>query len=471
MARSSWVIWKIPTLSETVTDIIGGEQDPEDQPGVGDTLRINTGGETAEVQWQVRDSATRPWVDVEEGDELTLKVTNDHAGKMLRAKVTYMTQEDDDETTVDESEFPTWVEYTEVLTVSGDIENNFPAATQESYEIEVELAARPPAPAKGDRAAQPAKVEMGSVADLFFDSDSDDVLTYSITAVPALDSAASDGVMGTEDEHDPATGGLVYRTYATEFNTADSETTRVDDLPEQIFSIDKDSGEITYFTGQEQTHDGDAEDGAGNTLAFTISATDNQPGTTPATVGVTVRVNVAPTAINLTDNQAIAADLPVPAKGEMGTALTDGTGDVTFVDDTEYEERKVADLNVMDQNDMDEDSDHGYGTHAVTLSGRGANQFEIRETEDDDEDGSTWEVWLKDDATFNFEGLKTAKETGSSITLVITVTATDGGGLKTQGVFSVEVMNPTAKTEADLEAARKGERSSGCEERKGSGCG
>ena len=26
-------------------------------------------------------------------------------------------------------------------------------------------------------------------------------------------------VMGTEGEHDPATGGLVFRTYATEFDT------------------------------------------------------------------------------------------------------------------------------------------------------------------------------------------------------------------------------------------------------------
>ena len=171
-----------PDAQETVTDIIGGEQDPEDQPGVGDTLRINTGGETAEVQWQV--SNTRGgYDDIEGGDELTLKVTNDHAGKMLRAKVTYMTQEDDDETTVDESEFPTWVEYTEVLTVSGDIENNNPEATQDSYDIDVELATRPAAPATGDRDAQPAKLVMGSVADLFFDSDGDD-LTYSITAVP-----------------------------------------------------------------------------------------------------------------------------------------------------------------------------------------------------------------------------------------------------------------------------------------------
>ena len=31
--------------------------------------------------------------------------------------------------------------------------------------------------------------------------------------------------------------------------------------------------------------------------------------------------------------------------------------------------------------------------------------FEVRETEDDDTDGSTWEIWLKDDATFDYEAL------------------------------------------------------------------
>ena len=79
---------------------------------------------------------------------------------------------------------------------------------------------------------------------------------------------------------------------------------------------------------------------------------------------------------------------------------------------------KVADLNVMDQNDMDEDSDHGYRNPRRSRLVAGAPiMFEIRETDtdndpddgDDDNDGSTWEVWLKDDATFNFEGLKTAR--------------------------------------------------------------
>ena len=449
-----------PDTDRPYTAIIGGTDDDDNDatPRVtadGEAIRVNTGGESADVQWQMTD-ARGMWRDIPEEEDLTLDITSDYAGRDLRAKVIYMTQEDDDETTVDESEFPTWVEYTEVVTVSGDIENNDPAETQASTEIEVELATRPAAPATGDRAAQPAKLVMGSVADLFFDSDGDD-LTYSITTVPELNLAAADGVMGTEGEHDPATGGLVFRTYATEFDTVNMETTRVDDLPEQMFAIDKDTGEITYITGQEQNHDGDPTDGAGNTLTFTVAATDNLPGTEPATLDVTVRVNVAPTAIALNDGTATAANLPAPkvvlGKHTTGTALTD----VTYMDDVKNVAAKVADLDVMDQNFGGDasNSGHPFGTHEITLSGAGANMFEIREEESDDDNGSTWELWLKKDATFNFEKLKGTTDTDST-TLYITVTATDNEGsdvrLSTKGVFTVKVMD-VEDTEADLKQA------------------
>ncbi len=79
---------------------------------------------------------------------------------------------------------------------------------------------------------------------------------------------------------------------------------RVDEIPEQIFAIDKETGAVTYITGQSATHDGvTGDDGSGNTLAFTIAASDGvgeEP--TAATVMVTVRVNVAPSAIAMTSN-------------------------------------------------------------------------------------------------------------------------------------------------------------------------
>ena len=104
---------------------------------------------------------------------------------------------------------------------------------------------------------------------------------------------------------------------------------------------------------------------------------------------------------------------------------------------------------MMDQN-LNTDM---FGTHKVTLSGRGADQFEVVETDDDETDGSTWEIRLKDDAVFDFEKLATAKEKtnkATSIELSITVTATDGGGSSTKGVFKVTVVD--AKTDDDPDA-------------------
>ena len=127
------------------------------------------------------------------------------------------------------------------------------------------------------------------------------------------------------------------------------------------------------------------------------------------------------------------------------------------MDDVKNVAAKVADLDVMDQNFGGDasNSGHPFGTHEITLSGAGANMFEIREEESDDDNGSTWELWLKKDATFNFEKLKGTTDTDST-TLYITVTATDNEGsdvrLSTKGVFTVKVMD-VEDTEADLKQA------------------
>ena len=262
-----------PSEEGTTTGIISGEM-----PAVGETIRVNTLGETADVQWQARvNEVGTPWMPIEGADEFTLKVTGDQAGKLLRAKVTYRTQEDDTDTEADESTYPTWVEYTEELTVSGDVTNNPPANTQATYEIRVAL----PATKKvGADTVQPtAVVTDDSIADLFFDSDGND-LTYSILVTPDLDDPALAMEPGTEDEL--SGGGQVFQTYETVFNTGTSTTARVDEIPEQIFAIDKQTGEVTYITGQSAAHDGaTAADGDGNTLAFTISASDGVDGASP----------------------------------------------------------------------------------------------------------------------------------------------------------------------------------------------
>ena len=69
---------------------------------------------------------------------------------------------------------------------------------------------------------------------------------------------------------------------------------------QQSFSIDQDTGMVTYVTDREDGHDGNTDDGLGNTLTFTVQASDGVANGTPARATVMVRVNVAPTAIELT---------------------------------------------------------------------------------------------------------------------------------------------------------------------------
>ena len=437
-----------PTDTTPAGNIIGGSA--TDNPDVGETLRVANAGNDADVQWQMRANANMPWRDIDGATHLELEVDSDYAGMMLRARVTYTADDNPATTDVDEEGWPIWIEYTEVLTVSGaDVTNDAPEATQATYEIRVETLAKPGTP----MAVQPTTVVTDDASSLFFDPDGDD-LTYTITAAPDLDVAATAAdAPGTDS--DLGAGGSVYRVYTAEWNATDSVSETTEDV-QQSLSIDRNTGEITYFTDKEQGHDNDTADGGGNTLTFTITATDNDPGTTtPPTATVTVRINVAPTAINLNDGTTAAADLPAPGPMVTGTALTvaddtnqpaDDDSDpdmLTFTDDAENAARKVADINVADQNA----SSDGFGTHKITLSGKGSDMFEVRETDAADTDGSTWEIWLKDDAKFDFEALKGRTDTDST-TLVITVTATDSGGLSTKGVFSVQLVDADTDDDA-----------------------
>ena len=414
-----------PDDNATVTNILSAAT-----PSAGETIRIDNQGNDVEVQWQMLSS--RPgsqWTDIEGATGVELDVADAHAGNMLRAKVTYTADDDATTTDVDEEGWPVWVEYTQILTVSGATGNTNPAATQANHVLRVD----PDQKSSAKGAVQKATVATFDASSLFFDADGDD-LTYTITAAPTD--------LDNEDDINAALepGGSVFLSETTMTDTTDFQ---------QSFSIDQDTGMVTYVTDREDDHDGTDTDGTGNTLTFTVSASDGAAEGTAATATVMVRVNVAPTAINLTDQADNEADLPAPGLNVTGTALMDGTGAVSYTDDAENEGTEVATINVMDQNlgtDM-------FGTHKVTLSGRGADQFEVVETDDDETDGSTWEIRLKDDAVFDFEKLATAKEKAAkaaSIELSITVTATDGGGSSTKGVFKVTVVD--AKTDDDPEA-------------------
>ena len=409
-------------------------------PTAGETIRIDNQSNDVEVQWQMLSSRPNSqWTDIEGATGLELEVADAHAGNMLRAKVTYTADDDPATTDVDEEGWPVWVEYTEVLTVSGATTNTDPAATQANHVFRVELDQKSSAAG----AVQNTAMATFDASSLFFDADGDD-LTYTITAVtPDVPGVGSEYDGGLED------GGSVYRTETVVAANpgATPPTLEMRDF-QQSFSIDKDTGMVTYITDREQDHDGTGTDGTGNTLTFTISASDGATGGTAATATVMVRVNVTPTAIELDDGTATAANLPAPGKDVTGTALTDTNGNVSYTDDAENTGAAVATIDVMDQN-LSSDK---FGMHEVTLSGRGADQFEVV-ADSTPADGSTWEIRLKDDAVFDFEALRTAKEKtdgATSIELSITVTATDGGGLVTKGVFKVTLVD--ADTDDDPEA-------------------
>ena len=423
-----------PTDGAT-TDIIGGVPST-DEPDVGETLRINTDGNDADVQWQYRDSATKPWMDISGATSLTLRVTSDYAGKMLRAKVTYTGDDLPATRDVNEDGWPVWVEYTEVLTVDEvDPSNDPPATTGEDSEIRVELRAKPP------MGEQPTAVVTFDASALFHDPDGD-ALTYSITGATQtslIDVDATDSTDGTDVD---LAGDLVWRVHRTEWD-ADAATpasVTTTDL-QQALTIDPKTGEITYLTDLEMTHDGDAAtDGAGNTLTFTITATDGKTGTTAATETVTVRINVAPTAISLDDGNTTAANMGTTAMAATAITVADNTNtpndDDTDPDAFTVAENvrnqpavKLADLDVMDQNDTADK----FGTHTWTVSD---DRFEVVKGAADAADGSKWELHLKRGASFDYEEMNRNLDDG---TLTVMVTATDGGGLRTVGYFTIQI--------------------------------
>lgn len=218
----------------------------------------------------------------------------------------------------------------------------------------------------------------GSLASLFQDADSDD-LTFEF-GIP-------DGAnLGTDEDGSDA--GSLY--------TGN----------EQLVTFDSSTGRLTWQsdprrgTDGNENYDGTETDEQGNLLAFTLTADDGSGNT--AVTYIKVRINAAPTGVTVTPD----------------TATITETKNAVAV--------KIADLDVQDLND----GEHKFGTHTFASID---SRFEIRYTggakvgargaSDSDDDGSTWELWLKKGAAVDFNERGDA---GNSIT--IRFTATDGGG-------------------------------------------
>ena len=448
------------------TDIIGGVP-TTDNPDVGETLRIATEGNDADVQWQYRDpnAAAPMWKDISGATSLELRVTSGLTGKELRAKVTYKADDNTATANVDESQWADWIEYTEVLTVSGaDATNDAPVATGEDNEMEVELAA-----VRGMN--QPTKVMTFDASALFHDPDGDDLM-YTITGVtPDVTLAPTAGPPAT-DGRAPVLGdgGSVWRVHKTELNADGTTTDTTDDLQQSI-SINQSTGEITYFTDLSHGHDGtggEANDGTGNALTVALSVTDGDAGTAAITdQTVVVRINVAPTAIELTGTDSSGTAGGININNEAGnlskmkatpTALTnpDDTNDTDpdtagvqgDADNTDPDLYTIAEnvqnqpainLAVLDVQDENLNT-HKFGTH--TKWDVSDSRFDV--VRDTDTDGSTWILQLKRGATFDYEDKSNPNYKDG--TLTVTITATDGGGLSTTAHFSIQISDVAEET-------------------------
>ena len=431
------------------TDIIGGVP-TTDNPDVGETLRIATEGNDADVQWQYRDpTATAPvWKDISGATSLTLRVTSGLTGKELRAKVTYKADDNTATANVDESQWADWIEYTEVLTVSGaDATNDAPVATGEDNEMEVELAA-----VRGMN--QPTKVMTFDASALFHDPDGDDLM-YTITGVTPDAATLSTEATATTEGTAATLEDSVFRVHKAVWDAtlATPASVTSDDLQQSI-SINPSTGEITYITDLSHGHDGtggEDNDGTGNTLTVALSVTDGDAGTTAITdQTVVVRINVSPTAIEFT---GAGQPTPINAAGNLSKMKATPTA-FTVDDDTNtpadagtdpdlytiaenVQNQPAVVLGTLDVQDENLNT-HKFGTHSWKVSD---DRFEVVKGAAVAADGSAWTLQLKQGATFDYEAKGDPNYKDG--TLTVELTATDGGGLSTKAYFSIKISDVT----------------------------
>ena len=351
----------------------------------GVTVRVNNLDANVEVQWQVgededEDGTIQPdeWKDLDGETALSLTLTDDHAGNSVRARLTHKADEDN-------PNHVTWVDYSAVAAVTAlpTTPNNTPTRTQETHEIRVN-------PDMNDGTEGTAT---GNVASLFFDADGDS-LTYSLV-----------GDLATTNVQP---GRMVYRS----------------DNDDQILTLNSKTGAITYYTKNTMAHDDDDADtdgdGLGNWLVVTVEASDGKPDTGDTAdddVTINVRVNVAPTAINL-GGTAISTDEASPtATGSLSFAETGG---ITAAD------AGTIGTITLDVQDLNLNTDP-FGTHDVKVDD---DRFVL--TRATGTDMSQWTLGVKVGAEFDFED-----EDNPAGVITLEVTATDKGGKKVVGYIAV----------------------------------
>ena len=358
-------------------------------PFPGGTLSVDV--RNTSVQWQVQRGTD--WVDIP-GATGSLTLTSANAGQVIRALVSYHSTDDDN---------PGIVAIVPVAANGGTAIGGTTSGTAtptgvDDHDIEVSVAApgHGPTPADNTAGHNLSHEEIVPLASLFQDPDSAR-LTYSVTAV---------------------TGSPT--------NSGQGSTYVYDDIAGGVLTFEASTGKLTFNSDVYRTHDGTATDGTGNIITLTITATDE--GARTGTADVNLRINAAPTDIFFADStgtvDAATNGSGTPETFAISVAEIPGTGSAA-----RPAGQLIAHVNVQDENM----GSHKFGQHEVTLSGD--DRFMITHTgytglpnsRDTDMDGSTWEIRLKPGEKLDYE----AENADMRPTIVLTLTATDGGGLST----------------------------------------
>ncbi len=363
----------------------------------GGTLTVDAGAATVDVQWQMS-RGTGDWTDIP-GATGSLTLTPAHAGANIRAVVSY------------QSTSATSPGVTEVVAVNANGGTAIPGGTTatatpakvDDHDIEVGVTGTGHHPMPGatdiDNNAgwNLSHTEEIDLSKLFSDPDSPR-LAYTV---------ASTG-NGLADDVTEAGGAYVYVGNDTPGGVL-------------VLEISGSTAKLTFKSDVYRGHDGNNADGQGNVLTLTINASDGANQSDPD-ADIKLRINVAPTGIAFNNEP-------------------DGTGNNVVVNEHVGSEaagmggKLIASVDVQDENA----DAHEFGTHEVTIDGD--NRFEITNTGNGKTDraegttarpdGSTWEVRLKAGEKLDYETQKDMDTMLEGKQIVLTLTATDGGGLST----------------------------------------
>ena len=185
---------------------------------------------------------------------------------------------------------------------------------------------------------------------------------------------------------------------------------------DQLLIIDEATGAVRYYTTMAQTHDDDNSDGAGNFVTTVLTANDaaaNNGGGASDTIDVRLRIDVAPTDIQVSNQVALTE------------TAADDTPPTTATD--------VASIDVQDQNM----GDHAYGQYTFSVSD---SRFEVVT---DTADGSMATLQLKAGVKLDFEAITgDVNNNGNKvISVVVTATPMSGNFQAITTTIEVEVSN------------------------------